>query len=45
VAALAARDAEHVLRFVAAAEELDGDEPFTPDQARRRSSGAQGLTA
>jgi DNA-binding CsgD family transcriptional regulator len=30
VAALTARDAEHVLRFVAAAEELGGDEPFTP---------------
>jgi DNA-binding CsgD family transcriptional regulator len=31
VAALAARDAERVLRFVAAAEELGGDEPFTPE--------------
>jgi DNA-binding CsgD family transcriptional regulator len=30
VTALAARDAERVLRFVAAAEELGGDEPFTP---------------
>jgi DNA-binding CsgD family transcriptional regulator len=30
VAALAARDAERALRFVAAAEELGGDEPFTP---------------
>ena len=31
VAALSARDAERVLRFVAAAEELGGDEPFTPE--------------
>jgi DNA-binding CsgD family transcriptional regulator len=31
VAAFAARDAERVLRFVAAAEELGGDEPFTPE--------------
>jgi hypothetical protein len=31
VAALSARDAERVLRFVAAAEERGGDEPFTPD--------------
>src|SRR5436189_1022054 len=30
VAALASRDAERVLRFVADAEELGGDEPFTP---------------
>jgi DNA-binding CsgD family transcriptional regulator len=30
VAALAARDAEAVLRFVAVAEEEGGDEPFTP---------------
>jgi len=28
---LSARDAERVLRFVAAAEERGGDEPFTPD--------------
>lgn len=31
MAGLAARDAERVLRFVAAAEELGGDEPFTPE--------------
>src|SRR2546421_12027648 len=31
VAALSSRDAEHVLRFVGAAEELGGDEPFTPE--------------
>jgi hypothetical protein len=31
VAAFAARDAERVLRFVAAAEDLGGDEPFTPE--------------
>ncbi len=31
MAALAARDAERVLRFVAVAEELGGDEPFTPE--------------
>jgi DNA-binding NarL/FixJ family response regulator len=31
VAALAARDAERLLRFVAAAEELAGDDPFTPE--------------
>lgn len=30
MAALAARDAEGVLRFLAVAEELGGDEPFTP---------------
>jgi DNA-binding CsgD family transcriptional regulator len=30
VAALTARDAEGVLRFLATAEELGGDEPFTP---------------
>jgi DNA-binding CsgD family transcriptional regulator len=31
VTALAARDAEHVLRFVAAAEEVAGDHAFTPE--------------
>ena len=31
MAAFVARDAERVLRFVAAAEELGGDEPFTPE--------------
>jgi DNA-binding CsgD family transcriptional regulator len=31
VTALTARDAEHVLRFVAAAEELAGDHAFTPE--------------
>lgn len=31
MAALAARDAERVLRFVATAEELGDDEPFTPE--------------
>jgi DNA-binding CsgD family transcriptional regulator len=31
VAALTSRDAERVLRFVADAEELGGDEPFTPE--------------
>jgi DNA-binding CsgD family transcriptional regulator len=31
VAALAAQDAERVLRFVATAEELGGDDPFTPE--------------
>jgi DNA-binding CsgD family transcriptional regulator len=30
MAALAARDAERLLRFLAEAEDLDGDEPFTP---------------
>jgi DNA-binding CsgD family transcriptional regulator len=30
MAALAARDAERVLRFLAAAEEMGGDQPFTP---------------
>jgi DNA-binding CsgD family transcriptional regulator len=30
MAALAARDAERVLRFLAAAGELEGDQPFTP---------------
>jgi DNA-binding CsgD family transcriptional regulator len=34
VAALTARDAERVLRFVAVAEELGGDEPFTPPVLR-----------
>jgi DNA-binding CsgD family transcriptional regulator len=31
VAALAARDAEAAFRFLAAAEEMGGDEPFTPE--------------
>jgi DNA-binding CsgD family transcriptional regulator len=31
MAAVAPRDAERVLRFVAVAEELGGDEPFTPE--------------
>ena len=31
VAALTSRDAERVLRFIADAEELGGDEPFTPE--------------
>jgi DNA-binding CsgD family transcriptional regulator len=31
VTALAARDAERVLRFVAEADDLGGDEPFTPE--------------
>jgi DNA-binding CsgD family transcriptional regulator len=31
VTALAARDAERVLRFVAEAEDIGGDEPFTPE--------------
>ena len=31
MAALSSRDAEHVLRFVAAAEELGGDHAFTPE--------------
>jgi DNA-binding CsgD family transcriptional regulator len=31
VVALAARDAERLLRFVAQAEELGGDDPFTPE--------------
>jgi DNA-binding CsgD family transcriptional regulator len=31
LATLTARDAEHVLRFVATAEELGGDDPFTPE--------------
>jgi hypothetical protein len=31
VPALATRDAERLLRFVAEAESLDGDDPFTPD--------------
>jgi hypothetical protein len=31
VSALLARDAERVLRFVADAEDIGGDEPFTPE--------------
>jgi hypothetical protein len=31
VSALTARDAERVLRFVADAEDIGGDEPFTPE--------------
>jgi hypothetical protein len=34
VAALAARDAEGVLRFLAVAEELEGDDPFPPELLR-----------